>query len=67
MPMYSLVPADEAACKLPPRDPVNVPDEMVNQPTPKTSLLQSDNVVAKKNNTDLRCDICDKTYKNKKV
>ena len=66
MPMYSLVPADEAARKLPPRDPLNVPDEMMKQPPPKTSLFQSDNVVAKKNNSDLSCDICGKTYKNKK-
>ena len=66
MPMYTFVPADEAARKLPPRDPVNVPDGMMKQPPPKTSLFQSDNVVAKKNNSDLSCDICGKTYKNKK-
>ena len=64
--MYSFVPADETARKLPPRDPVNVPDEMMKQPPPKTSLFQSDNVVAKKNNSDLSCDICGKTYKNKR-
>jgi len=63
--MYTFVPADEAAHKLPPRDPVNVPDQMINQPHPKTSLFQSDNVVKKKNNLDLTCNICGKTYKNK--
>ena len=65
MPMYSLVPADSEARNIPPRDPVNVPDQMVNQPHPKTSLFQSDNVVKKKNNLDLTCNICGKTYKNK--
>ena len=44
MPMYTFVPADEAAHKLPPRDSVNVPDQMVNQPRCKTSLFQSGNV-----------------------
>ena len=63
MPMYSLVPADSEARNLPPRDPVNVPDQMVNQPRSKTSLFQSFNVAEK----NRRCDICCKTYKNKKV
>ena len=65
MPMYDLVPVDSEARNLPPRDPVNVPDQMVNQPRSKTSLFQSFNDAEKKNNSDLRCDICDKTYKNK--
>ena len=63
MPMYTLVPADSEARKHPPIKPFSVPDQMVNHPHPKTSSLHSDNAVKKKN---LRCDICGKTYKNKK-
>ena len=61
MPMYSFIPADEEARKLPPRESVLVPDEMVRS---NTSLYRSDEDVKEKNNR-LKCDSCDKTYKNK--
>ena len=65
--MYNLVPADSEAHKHPPKKPFNVPDgimpdQMVNQPRSKTSLFQSFNVAEKNRG----CDICGKTYKNKK-
>ena len=62
--MYNLVPADSESRKLPPREPVNVPDLMANQSHSKTLSHHSDSVVKKKN-SDPMCDICGKTYKNK--
>ena len=62
--MYNLVPADSESRKLPPREPVNVPDLMANQSHSKTLSHHSDSV-AKKKNSDPMCDICGTTYKNK--
>ena len=68
MPMYSLVPADEEARNAPPREPVFAPDEMIKQPRSKTSLFESDKEIPTKNRgANLKCQICNKTYKNKKV
>ena len=64
MPMYSFVPADEEARKAKPRDPVFLPNEMVNNRS-KTSLLDSDE--NKENaGSNIECTMCDKVYKNKK-
>ena len=68
MPMYSLVPADEEARKAPPREPVFASAEMVKQPRSKTLLFESDEEMPAKNRgANLKCQICNKTYKNKKV
>ena len=65
--MYSLVPADEEARKAPPREPVFASDEMMKQPRSKTSLFESDKEISTKNRgANLKCQICNKTYKNKK-
>ena len=62
--MYNLVPADSEARKRSSIEPVNVPDRIMHHPHSKKSSQHSDNVVKKKN-SDPRCDICGKTYKNK--
>ena len=65
--MYSLVPADEEARKAPPREPVFAPAEMIKQSRSKTSLLEPDEeLMEESTGRKPKCEICNKTYKNKK-
>ena len=59
--MYSFVPADEEARKLPSRESVLVTDEMVRS---KRSLLGS-GVNEENTGSNIKCEFCNKTYKNK--
>ena len=59
--MYSFVPVDEEARKLPSRESVLVPDEMVRS---KRSLLGS-GVNEENTGSNIKCEFCNKTYKNK--
>ena len=61
MPLYSFVPVDEEARKLPSRESVLVPDEMVRS---KRSLLGS-GVNEENTGSNIKCEFCNKTYKNK--
>ena len=61
--MYSFVPADVEASKATPRDPVFVPNEMVNDRS-KRSLLGS-GVNEENTGSNIKCEFCNKTYKNK--
>ena len=61
--MYSFVPVDEEARKLPPRESVFVPDEMVRS---KVSSLDTDDKLRKRGTeNNFKCKLCNKTYKNK--
>ena len=68
--MYNLVPADDEARKLPPKPSVYGPDGMADYPDTETSSRHSGeaiNGIHTMISANPRCNICDKTYKNKRV
>ena len=65
--MYNLIPADDEARKLPPKPSVYGPDGMADYLDTETSSRHSGETINGMSSTNLRCNICDKTYKNKRV